>query len=618
MRQIIDINNYSFDVSKLGKIIVYLRKSREDMIDGRYASDEETLSRHEEQLQAWAENTLGYKIPQEHIFREVGSGEKIKTRPVFKEILEMIERGDVDGVLVLNCSRLSRGDLVDCGNIIKTFEVTETLVLTPQKIYNLQNKHDKRYFKDELLRGNDYLEQTKELLANGRHWSTAQGKFVGSSAPYAYDKVTCKEMNVSDGRGYTLRPNENAEYVKMIFEMFLDGVGVYRIASHLKDIKAPAPSNEKDWEHCTVTNILSSITYGGYLTWGKRTKKEKIVSGEVVEFRSENEDFPIYKGLHTPIVEYEKVLQVQEKLKRNSQTNPVRKEFDTKNPLASILKCAVCGRAMVRQTYGEVKKRRKYALNKEELQSYIKYHKKALNLTNAEISRRLGVKLHHANEWFGNNPKKFYPADLFIEKWWDLKELLKINDNKFDDAVTVFEDVKKPDMLYCSGHRCENVASKLSIVETKVLERIKSKIDSYNDYLGNYAEEYEKVVKTAKIARENLDKKIAMIETQLKNSRLAFEQGADTLQEYIDRKKELNAELDALLKERENDNSISEEETTITIKKAVPKLETVFESYNDLSPLEKNDILKNIIESIMYLKEKPKTDEISLDICWLI
>jgi DNA invertase Pin-like site-specific DNA recombinase len=321
MRQMFDVNSYVIDIDKLGKIIIYLRKSREDMIDGRYASDEETLSRHEEQLQSWAKNTLGYEIPPEAIFKEIGSGEKIKSRPVFKEVLNMIEQGDVDGVLVLNCSRLSRGDLVDCGNIIKTFEVTKTLVLTPQKLYNLQNKHDKRYFKDELLRGNDYLEQTKELLSNGRHWSTSQGKFVGSAAPFGYDKVTCKEMNVADKRGFTLRPNDNAQYVKMIFDMFLDGIGVYRIATHLKEIKAPAPS-VKGWEHCTVTNILSSITYGGYLTWGKRSKQEKIVNHEVVEYRAENKDYPIYKGLHTPIVPYEAVQAAQERLKRQAPANP--------------------------------------------------------------------------------------------------------------------------------------------------------------------------------------------------------------------------------------------------------------------------------------------------------
>lgn len=617
MRQIFDVNDYSFDIDKLGRIIVYLRKSREDMIDGRYASDEETLSRHEEQLQTWAKNTLGYEIPPENIYKEVGSGEKIKSRPVFKEVLTMIEQGDVDGVLVLNCSRLSRGDLVDCGNIIKSFEITKTLVLTPQKIYNLQNKHDKRYFKDELLRGNDYLEQAKELLANGRHWSTSQGKFVGSVAPFGYDRVTCKEMNVADKRGYTLRPNDNAQYVKMIFDMFIEGIGVYRIASHLKEIKAPAPSI-KGWEHCTVTNILSSVTYGGYLTWGKRTKQEKIVNHEVVEFRAVNDDYPIYKGLHTAIVPYEVVQQVQERLKRQAPANPLRKDLDTKNPLASILKCAICGRAIVRQVHGQHKRKRKYPLDKAELQTFIKYHKKALKLSNAEISRRIGVKLHHANEWFGSNPKKFYPSDLFIEKWEQLKSLLQITDNRFDKAVTVFEDVKKPDTLSCSGHRCTNVSANLVTVENKVLEKVMEKIENYKDFLDNYAEEYTKRIDNARTAQANIDKQIAMIEKQLKNAKIAFEQEAYTLQEFIDRKKELNGDLEKLQEQKSQDTDAIQEEKTITIKKAVPKLEKVFASYPDLSPSEKNDLLKTVIESIMYLKEEQKTDNISVDICWLI
>ena len=617
MRQIFDVNDYSFDVDKLGKIIVYLRKSREDMIDGRYASDEETLSRHEEQLQAWAKNTLGYEIPPENIYKEVGSGEKIKSRPVFKEVLTMIEQGDVDGVLVLNCSRLSRGDLVDCGNIIKTFEITKTLVLTPQKIYNLQNKHDKRYFKDELLRGNDYLEQAKELLANGRHWSTSQGKFVGSVAPYGYDKVTCKEMDVADKRGYTLRPNDNAQYVKMIFDMFIEGIGVYRIASHLKEIKAPAPSI-KGWEHCTVNNVLSSVTYGGYLTWGKRTKQEKIVNHEVVEFRAVNDNYPIYKGLHTAIVPYEVIQEVQERLKRQAPANPLRKDLDTKNPFASLLKCAICGRAIVRQVHGQVKRKRKYPLDKAELQTFIKYHKKALKLSNAEIARRIGIKLHHANEWFGNNPKKFYPSDLFVEKWEQLKSLLQITDNRFDKAVTVFEDVKKPDTLSCSGHRCKNVSANLVTVENKVHEKVTEKISNYKDFLDNYAEEYTKRIDTVKTAQQNIDKQIAMIEKQLKNAKIAFEQEAYTLQEFIDRKKELNSDLEKLQEQKQQDEAITEEEKTITIKKAVPKLEKVFASYPDFSPSEKNDLLKTVIESIMYLKEEQKTDNIYIDICWLI
>ena len=184
-------NDYHIELNKLGKVIIYLRKSREDMIDGRYASDEETLSRHLGQLQDWAKRNLGYEIPEENIFKEVVSGEKISARPVFQQVLSMVEKDKtIDAILCINCSRLSRGDLVDCGNLINILEITNTFVLTPQKYYNLKNKYDKRFFKDELLRGNDYLETVKELLANGRHWSVSQGKFIGSITPFGYDRVS--------------------------------------------------------------------------------------------------------------------------------------------------------------------------------------------------------------------------------------------------------------------------------------------------------------------------------------------------------------------------------------------------------------------------------------------
>jgi hypothetical protein len=617
LRKPYDFNDYVIKLDKLGKIIIYLRKSREDMIDGRYASDEETLSRHEEQLQQWAEDKLGYRIPEDCIYKEVGSGEKIKTRPVFQEVLRQIEGEDVDAVLVVNCSRLSRGDLLDCGTIIKTFEVTNTLILTPSKYYDLNNKYDKRFFKDELLRGNDYLEQAKELLANGRHWSVSQGKFVGSVAPFGYDKVTCKEMNVADGKGFTLRANSNAEYVKLIFDMFCDGAGFHKIASHLKEINAPLLKN-KEWDHCKVRNVLSSITYSGYLTWGERTKKERMIGGEIIEYRAKNDDFPIYKGLHTAIISESQYKAAQERAKIYGE-NPTRKDKDTKNPLAGILKCGICGRAMLRNPHSnQVTRKRKYPLDKAELQQFMNQHKKALKLSNAEIARRLSIKKHHANEWFSNNPKKFYPAEKFIEKWYEIKELLKITDDRFDKAVTVFEDVKKPETLSCSGHRCENVSSNLHIVEEMLLKHIWEKVNGYRNFLDNYAEEIIKKADVVKKASANIDKKISMLELQLKNAKIAYEQGADSLQEYIDRKKELNADLDALLEQKANTTIEVEKEKTITIKKSVPKLEKVIADYPELSAPERNALLKNIMESVAYFKEEKNSDNITLDICWLI
>ncbi len=620
-----NMNDYHIELDKLGKVIIYLRKSREDMIDGRYASDEETLSRHEEQLQTWAKANLGYEIPEDCIFKEVVSGEKIKTRPVFQNVLKMVEEEDIDGILVVNCSRLSRGDLVDCGNIIKILEVTDTLVLSPQKIYNLKNKYDKRFFKDELLRGNDYLEQAKELLSNGRHWSVSQGKFIGSATPFGYDKVSCKEMKVSDEKGYTLKPNENAEYVRMIFDMFLNGAGTYKIATHLININAPLVK-KKEWDHCKVRKILTNPTYYGYLTYGRRAVKERIVNGEVEQYRPLDDDCPIYKGLHEPIVTKEEFDLAQELLAKNN-TVPVRHDQLGKNPLAGLVKCACCGKAMIRQThYNNVTRKRKHDLDKEELQRYIEDKRVKANISKAEIMHKLGLKKHFVYAWFGNNPNKFYPSEVFIEHWQDLKKILKITTTKYDSQLTEFVEEVKKETFICSSHRCGNVSSKLEVVEDKILEEVKKRYQDYNYYLDNYEEEYKKKLQSNKKNVTAILKKIEMKNTQLKNIKIAFEQGADTLEEYIARKKELNDELEVLLKEKDKISDVTEEEKIITIKKAIPILENVFKSYYSLEPSERNELLKTIIESVMYLKEnnysncgknKEVLQNIKLDICWL-
>ena len=103
------------------KIIIYLRKSREEQING-YGSIEFTLERHEEILQTWAVNNLGGKIPEENIFREVGSGETISDRPVMLNVLKMTKNNEISGILVIEPQRLSRGDLKDCGELIETLE----------------------------------------------------------------------------------------------------------------------------------------------------------------------------------------------------------------------------------------------------------------------------------------------------------------------------------------------------------------------------------------------------------------------------------------------------------------------------------------------------------------
>ena len=81
----------------INQVIIYLRKSRSD---DPSLSVEEVLASHECQLQEYASNAYGGTIPEDHIYREVVSGETIADRPVMQRVLELIEKTRKQGFLL--------------------------------------------------------------------------------------------------------------------------------------------------------------------------------------------------------------------------------------------------------------------------------------------------------------------------------------------------------------------------------------------------------------------------------------------------------------------------------------------------------------------------------------
>ena len=138
--------------------LLYLRKSRQD---NENETVEEVLERHEKQLQEFAIKEFGNRIPESNIYREVVSGETIEDRPQVKKMFERMQDDKIKGVLVIEPQRLTRGDLYECGVVVHTFRYSKTLVITPTKTYDIEDKYDRKFFEMELTRGNDYLEYTK-------------------------------------------------------------------------------------------------------------------------------------------------------------------------------------------------------------------------------------------------------------------------------------------------------------------------------------------------------------------------------------------------------------------------------------------------------------------------
>ena len=63
------------------------------------------------------------------------------------------------------------------GIIAQTFLYTQTKILTPLKIYDLDNENDLAFFEDGLYQSRKFLQYTKRILKRGRTRSAEEGKF---------------------------------------------------------------------------------------------------------------------------------------------------------------------------------------------------------------------------------------------------------------------------------------------------------------------------------------------------------------------------------------------------------------------------------------------------------
>ena len=335
-----------YDISQMtiDDVIVYLRKSRSD---DPSMSVEEVLVKHEEQLQEYAFETFGKKIPEGNIFREVVSGETIADRPVMQQVLKLLETGSKKACLVIEPQRLSRGDLEDCGRIVNAFRYTNTLVMTPPKTYNLTDEYDRKFFEMELMRGNDYLEYTKRILNRGRIASVKKGNFIGSVAPYGYKRVQ-KGTGKESYHTLEIIP-EQADVVRLMFRLYLEGNGFRNIAIKLDELNIK-PLKSENWSPAAISDMLENPTYTGMLRWNYCKTTKKIVNGQIVKSRPINRDPSdcfIVKGKHPAIIDQATFDAAQE---RRGRTPKIKRFKELKNPFAGLLFCE-CGFAMSQKKY---------------------------------------------------------------------------------------------------------------------------------------------------------------------------------------------------------------------------------------------------------------------------
>lgn len=299
----------------------YLRKSR--MEEGM--ETEEVLARHRVALAEYA-NRNGIRIA--GTYCEVASGESLYARPEMLRLLADVEDGRYEAVLCMDLDRLSRGRMTDQGLILDAFRDSGTLIITPEKTYDLSDDLD-----DELAEFKTFLSRREYKLINkrlrrGLVQSIRDGCYV-SNAPYGYRR------SAADRRP-TLEPLEpEAGFVRLMFRLYAQGLGCAVIARQLNLLGA-RPRRSGEFSRNAVAAILRNPAYIGKVVWGRRRKSRKYGT------RSRPpETWLVTKGLHPPLVPEPLFDRVQEIL--DGKARPARRDGTVKNPLAGLVRCRNCG-----------------------------------------------------------------------------------------------------------------------------------------------------------------------------------------------------------------------------------------------------------------------------------
>jgi DNA invertase Pin-like site-specific DNA recombinase len=289
---------------------VYTRKSTEEGLEQAF----NTLDAQRDACAAYVRSQVGegwHLLPAHYDDGGFSGGNM--DRPALKRLLEDIDAGKVDVVVVYKVDRLTRS-LVDFARIVERFEARSVSFVSVTQSFNTTSSMGRLTLNVLLSFAQFEREVTGERIRDKIAASKAKGLWMGGYPPLGYDP---------DGR--TLKTNaKEAETVRMIFRRYLELGCVRALESDLNEKGA----RSKSWTTAGGRQIEGTPLVRGALYYMLRNR---LYRGEI---RHKGHAHP---GQHPAIVDAELFDAVQARLNEKVR---VRRERPTRlggSPLTGLL-----------------------------------------------------------------------------------------------------------------------------------------------------------------------------------------------------------------------------------------------------------------------------------------
>lgn len=262
---------------------------------GRVSSEHEAqLSALENQMQWYDDQTKyhpNWKVVHKYIDEGI-TGTQAKKRPAFMQMLADAREHKFDLIVTREVCRFAR-------NTVDTLVVTRELKNIGIEVYfvndNIWTMDGDGELRLSLMAtlAQEESRKTSERVRAGQKISRDKGVLYGNGNILGYDRV---------GDTYVINP-EQAETVRMIYNMYLNGLGCMKIVNELLRLKRKDSSGLVRWECSKVLRVLHNATYMGYKCYLKSQRNNYLDQKSI---RNHDESTYLYiKGDFEPIISEE-------------------------------------------------------------------------------------------------------------------------------------------------------------------------------------------------------------------------------------------------------------------------------------------------------------------------
>ena len=318
---------------------LYERLSRDDELQG----ESNSISNQKQMLEDFARRN---GLPNPTHFTDDGISGTRFDRPGFLAMMEEVEAGRVEAIVIKDMSRLGR-DYLKVGQVMEVLRQRGVrLIAINDGVDSLKGDDDFTPFRN--IMNEFYARDTSRKIRSVFKSKGMSGKHLTGTVIYGY--------LWDEKREHWLVDEEAAEVVRRIFSLTLEGYGSYQIACKLSADRIEIPVvhlarfNEgvnrskpvKDpygWGSSTIVNILKKREYLGHTINFKTRKHFKDKKSHYVS----EDEWTIFENTHEAIID-QQTFDLAQKIRSNVRRYP--NGWGEAAPLTGLLYCADCGGKM--------------------------------------------------------------------------------------------------------------------------------------------------------------------------------------------------------------------------------------------------------------------------------